>query len=434
MQQHLCFFSKLYNKWQLIPSRKFLSTTIASNVVKWARYSTNPISKRKMLAYNSTTFFDKYSTCRGFASTNSKDPYQVLDLPKNASIAEIKAQYRKLAKKYHPDVSSDKNAAQHMATLTSAYETLLQNNNNGKKDRFQSESRCSDTFSFDHGFQSYTDSFNISDINSYLRDTLFKNHIRYANSSNIRGDHLVTEISVEFMEAAKGCKKKVHLKKKKKCSTCYGSKCLSGYTPSQCYKCQGSGLNKREHGSFVLATECSHCKGTGQIISMPCRGCKGSGMQVKDSIVNIHVLPGIRDGMQICVPNEGHESPHQGISGDLFVKVNVKPHSFFKIESDDLYVTVPLTLKQLLLGDTIEVPTLNHTITVKLDPGEDIAKSKRIKGKGMKRIKQEGHGDLIIHWGFKTPANLTREQKNMILKLDGSEQFNDVTLKKSSSS
>jgi hypothetical protein len=78
-----------------------------------------------------------------------------------------------------------------MATLTSAYETLLQNNNNGKKDRFQSESRCSDTFSFDHGFQSYTDSFNISDINSYLRDTLFKNHIRYANSSNIRGDHLV---------------------------------------------------------------------------------------------------------------------------------------------------------------------------------------------------------------------------------------------------
>ncbi|XP_053992544.1 chaperone protein DnaJ-like [Hylaeus volcanicus] len=421
MQQHLCFFYKLYSKWQFIPSKKFLSATAANSILKWACYSTNLSSKKKMLPYTSISFLEKYSTCRGFASTNSKDPYEVLNLPRNASLAEIKARYRKLAKKYHPDVCSDKNAAQNMATLTSAYESLLQATNSVNKNRFQSESHYGDTFSFDHGFQSYADSFNISDINSYLRDTLFKNNIRYSNSSNLRGEHLVTEISVEFMESVKGCQKYIHLKKKKKCSTCHGNKCSPGYTPSQCHKCEGSGLNKREHGSFVVATECSNCKGSGQIISMPCRDCNGSGIQLQDSIINIYIFPGIRDGMQICVPNEGHASSHQNISGDLFVKVNVKPHSHFKVEADDLYITVPLTFKQLLLGDTIEVPTLNQPITIKLDPGEDIGKSKRIKGKGLKRIHQDGHGDLIIHWGFKTPANLSDEQKNMVLKLNGSD-------------
>ncbi|EUD65049.1 molecular chaperone DnaJ [Plasmodium inui San Antonio 1] len=355
----------------------------------------------------------------------NQDPYTVLGLSRNATTNEIKKQFRLLAKKYHPDINPSPDAKQKMASITAAYELL----SDPKKKEFYDKTGMTDDMNYD-GHASSGSASNFEGAFSGFGDASFMftdfaemfSNMAGSKTTSTRGEDIQTEITLKFMEAIKGCEKNIRLNVKVSCNSCNGSGKKPGTNLTICKVCNGSGIQRIERGPIIIGVPCRNCSGNGQIINNPCKQCSGSGVKFQTKNITLDIPPGIKKGMQMRIPNQGHSGYRGGKNGHLFVTINIEPHKIFKWVDDNIHVEVPLTMKQCLLGGVIKVPTLNGDMDLLIRPKTYPNSERILKGKGPCKVDSHTNGDLIVKFSLKIPDRLTPRQVELI------EEFNRIEL------
>jgi molecular chaperone DnaJ len=348
-----------------------------------------------------------------------RDYYEVLSVGKNASADEIKRAYRRMAIKYHPDKNpNDKEAEAKFKECAEAYEVLSDPEKRQRYDQFGHEglrgmgmrdyqhmrwqdisSIFEDIFS---GFGGFSDLFGMG------------TGARTRRAGPTRGYDLETSVDLTLNDIAKGTEKTIEFTRQDTCPECTGSGCAPGTTPGQCSTCHGTGQLARGGGFFQMVSTCPQCKGTGQVITNPCKKCRGSGRVPKKRVINIKIPRGVHEGQGIRVANEGEPGRKGGPRGDLYCYVRIKPHEFLQRDGNDLIAVVPISFTQAALGATIDVPSLNGTRALKIPPGTQYGSIFRIKGHGLPDIRTGRNGDQLVQITIETPTKLNAKQQELL--------------------
>lgn len=199
---------------------------------------------------------------------------------------------------------------------------------------------------------------------------------------------------------------------------CKGLGRQPGTHVDMCKVCNGTGVQRMERGPIIIGVPCRTCSGSGQVVTHPCRACGGSGDRAQTKSVNLDLPAGVRNGMQMRIPNQGHAGTRGGKSGHLFVNINIQPHPIFKWVEDDIHVTVPITLKQCLLGGTVSVPTLDGTTEISIAANSQTSFCKTLRNKGPPRVDSHGCGNLVVHLELRLPERLTQRQREIVAEFD----------------
>lgn len=349
-----------------------------------------------------------------------KDYYEVLGVSKNATDAEIKSAFRKLAKKYHPDVSKEPDAAEKFKEAQEAYAVLSDKDKRSKYDQF-GHAAFDQNGGFGGGFSGFED-FDPSDI---LRD-IFGSGFGFSGSSSFfggdkrktkmasKGPDISVIFEMDFEEAAFGTETTVTLNIDDKCPDCNGH---GGTGIRTCKECNGTGYVKEQQrsilGAFITQRTCPVCGGTGETYTNKCTTCRGTGKKkVKKNII-VKVPAGVDTGDHLRVTGKGPAGENGGPNGDVYIEIKVKDHPLYKREDSDLYITVPLTISEAVLGCKKEVPTLNGNVIITIAPGSESGQKQRIKGKGLKSPSRHIVGDLYIILKVITPTKIDRKQKKL---------------------
>lgn len=355
-----------------------------------------------------------------------KDYYETLGINRNASKDELKKAYRELAKKYHPDVSKDPNAAEKFKEISEAYAVL---SDNDKRVQY-------DTFGYDGIHQRYTqddifrDMFRDFDFNIFRGFGGFEDMFDiffgrgrggfYRREGAAQGEDIRHDIGITLEDAAFGVEKTINVPRTEKCGKCNGS---GAESMSTCPACHGSGQikNVRTHGysQFVTITTCNKCSGSGNIIEKKCDECNGNGVTEHARKISVKIPPGADDGTSLRIPGEGYAGVRGGPPGDLYVVVHVKPHPVFKREENNIIYELPISFAQAALGDETKVPTLNGNISLKIPKGTQTHTVFRLKGKGIKNLRGYGKGDELVKVIVKTPEKLDEHQKELLREFEG---------------
>ncbi|MRG86646.1 molecular chaperone DnaJ [Salinibacillus xinjiangensis] len=350
---------------------------------------------------------------------SKRDYYEVLGVSKDASKDEIKKSYRKLARKYHPDVSKEPDAADKFKEVKEAYEVLSDQQKRAQYDQFGHAGANA-------GGQGFG-GFGAEDFGGFgdIFDMFFGGGGRRRDPNAPRkGADLQYTMDLEFEEAIFGKETDIKIPKEETCETCNGSGAKAGSKPETCSHCQGSGqLNQEQNtpfGRIVNRRVCHYCEGTGQIVKDKCRTCGGAGKVKKHKKIHINIPAGIDNGQQIRVAGQGEPGVNGGPSGDLFVVARVRPHEFFDREGDDIHCELPLTFAQAALGDEIEVPTVHGRVKLKIPAGTQTGTHFRLRGKGAPNVHGQGKGDQHIRVRVMTPKKLTDRQKELL------REFNEI--------
>ncbi|HZC69392.1 MAG TPA: molecular chaperone DnaJ [Jatrophihabitans sp.] len=350
-----------------------------------------------------------------------KDYYKALGVTKDASAADIKKTYRKLARELHPDKNpGDAKAEARFKEVSEAYDVL----SDAKKRKEYDEARSlfgSGSFGgfggFGAGSQRRTNaSFNVSDLfgggsSSNLNDlfdglfgpTAGRTGGR-TGAGPRRGQDASADVSLGFDEAVHGATIPLRLSGPATCKTCGGLGARPGTAPHRCANCGGTGFVSRNQGAFGFSEPCVECRGTGQIIDDPCPDCHGTGATTQVRTINVRIPAGVRDGAKVRVPGKGTPGAYGGPPGDLYVTVRVEPHKLFGRSGDDLTLTVPITFAEATLGSTLKVPTLDGSVSLKIAPGTPSGRILRVRGRGVRR--RSHTGDLLVTVEVAVPANL----------------------------
>ncbi|TMW73868.1 molecular chaperone DnaJ [Alteribacter natronophilus] len=341
---------------------------------------------------------------------SKKDFYDVLGVGQDASEADIKKAYRKLARQYHPDVNKEAGAEEKFKEVKEAYDTLSDSQKRAHYDRFGH----TDPNQFGGGGAGGGDFGGFGDI----FDMFFGGGGRRDPNAPRQGSDLQYTMTLEFKEAVFGKEMDIEIPREETCETCHGSGAKPGTQPETCRHCGGAGqLNVEQNtpfGRVVNRRVCNHCQGTGQMIKDRCKTCGGQGKVKKRKKIHIKIPAGVDTGQQIRVAGQGEPGANGGPPGDLFVVFNVKPHEFFKRDGDNLYCDMPLTFAQAALGDEIEVPTLKGKISLKIPAGTQTGTEFRLKGKGVPNVRGAGQGDQFVRVRVVTPKNLSEKQKEIL--------------------
>lgn len=347
-----------------------------------------------------------------------KDYYETLGVSKDASKEEIKKAYKKLAMKYHPDVSKEKDAAEKFKQLSEAYAVL---SDDEKRKQY-------DTFGFDAFRQAYSqeDIFRGFDFEDIFGDLFGGNNIfdmlfggggrrpRRRIGSNLRYD-----LEIDFEEAAFGVKKKIEVERHEKCNDCDGTG-AKNKDMITCPDCHGSGVFRKTQrtpfGMFSQTTTCRACQGEGEVMKEACSECHGKGVFTKKRNITVKVPAGVNTGSTLRLSGEG-ESVRNGPNGDLFVVVHAKPHKFFQRDEDDIYFELPISFSQAALGDEVEIPTLRGKAKLKIPAGTQSETVFRLKGEGIENIEGHGKGDQYVKVKIKTPSKLNKKEKELFKEL-----------------
>ncbi|MED1489043.1 molecular chaperone DnaJ [Bacillus smithii] len=346
---------------------------------------------------------------------SKRDYYEVLGVSKNASKDEIKRAYRKLSKKYHPDINKEPGAEEKFKEVKEAYEVLSDDQKRARYDQFGHEDPSQNQgfgggFSGFDGFGGFEDIFN----------TFFGGGGSRRRNPNAprAGADLQYSMSISFEEAVFGKETDIQIPKEETCDTCGGSGAKPGTKPETCPHCHGTGQISTEQntpfGRIVNRRVCTHCDGTGQIIREKCSTCGGTGKVRKRRRIHIKIPAGIDDGQQLRVAGQGEPGVNGGPPGDLYIVFHVKPHEFFERDGDDIYCEMPLTFAQAALGDEIEVPTLHGKVKLKIPAGTQTGTKFRLRGKGAPNVHGYGVGDQHIIVKVVTPTKLTDRQKQLL--------------------
>lgn len=348
-----------------------------------------------------------------------KDYYEVLGVNKSATDAEIKSAYRKLAKKYHPDMNpGDKEAEEKFKEVNDAYAVLSDPDKRKKYDTYGSAAFENGGAGAGYGGFSGMD-FDLGDIFGDIFGGGF-GAARERRNGPVRGDDLLQRVFISFDEAAFGCKKEIKYSRVEKCPDCNGTGAAAGTTPKVCTKCGGTGQMRAQQrtpfGIMQTSRVCDACGGTGEIISNPCKGCRGTGLHSVNKTLEVSIPAGIDNGQRITLRGMGNEGARGGGIGDLFISVQVRPHSVFERDGFNIYCEIPITFTDAALGAQISVPTLEGNTNFDIPEGTQNGTSFTIKQKGIPNINGRGRGDLIFKVAVEVPKGLNESQKDALRK------------------
>ena len=345
---------------------------------------------------------------------DKKDYYEVLGVPKTASQEEIKSAFRKLAKKYHPDVSKEENAAEKFKECQEAYAVLSDENKRKQYDQFGHSA-----FTNSQGGFSGFDGFDFSDYGDIMEE-VFKNFgfstgsSRGGRNRKQHGDDLLYRMTVTFDEAVHGSKRDIEVECEDVCDECHGE---GGFDKHTCPECKGSGTVTRQQstmfGSFLSRTTCPHCGGTGSSFDKICTSCKGKGKVVKKKILTVTIPKGIDTGNRIRLAGKGEAGVNGGDPGDLYIEFAVKKDNFYERDGNDVYITVPLTITEAMLGCKKEIPTLYGTAVITIPDGTKNGTKLRLKGKGIDSDINGKKGDMYVIVNVIIPSKLNKKQKDL---------------------
>lgn len=351
----------------------------------------------------------------------NKDYYDILGVNRNASEAEIKKMYRKLAMEYHPDRNpGDSTAEEKFKEASEAYEVLSDSNKRRIYDQYghaglKGSSAGGSAMDFDlsdalrtfmEGFGGFGDFFGMG-------------------QSGRRGPRTGTDLQLRLKltleEIYSGVEKSLRVKKLTACDACAGLGVEKGTTAKTCPTCHGNGevrqVSRSIFGQFVNITSCPNCHGEGTIISTPCRKCKGDGRTRKDALTKVKIPAGVATGNYLTMRGEGNEGPRGGPAGDLIIVFEEEEHDTFERHGDDIVFVLDVGYSQLVLGDEVEVPTLDGRIKLKIPSGTESGKIFRIRDKGVPRLNHHGRGDQLVQLTLVTPERISNEEKKLVEQL-----------------
>ncbi|MGE0793538.1 MAG: molecular chaperone DnaJ [Candidatus Woesearchaeota archaeon] len=348
-----------------------------------------------------------------------KDYYKILGVEKTASKEEIKKAYKKLAKKYHPDLNKDNPEAESkFKEINEAASILTDDTKRSQYNQFGSEGMNQGGFGQGfHGFQG--GGFEGFDFNDIF-ESMF--HGSFGGSSRRgprKGADLRYDIEVTLEEVATGIEKSIKLTKQDTCEKCEG---LGGTGTQNCSNCNGTGvirtIKQTPFGAFQTQTTCHHCNGKGKIVKNKCTECNGTGHKLKTKTIKVSIPEGIESGTKLRVSNEGEPGEPGAQKGDLYVVVFVKEHPIFERDGSDIYIEVPLTFTEATLGTTIEVPILNGKAELKIPAGTQPETLLRMKNKGLPHMRTYGQGDQYVKITIDVPKKPTKKQIKLLEELD----------------
>ena len=352
-----------------------------------------------------------------------RDYYEVLGVSKGATEDEIKKAYKKMARKYHPDLNPDnKEAEERFKEVNEAYEVLSDPNKKARYDQFgfagvdPSYGAGAGGAGFDGGF----DFGDLGDIFGSFFGGGFGTGRRTNPNAPQRGESIRLSVAISFEEAAFGCEKEVSVDRMEECSACHGNGCAPGTSPEVCPDCHGTGQvqirRQTPMGVFATSSPCTRCGGKGRIIKTPCTACRGSGLERKRRTIQAKIPAGIDNGQTISIRGQGHAGKNGGPSGDLLITITVRPHELFRREGTSVLCEAPITFAQAVLGAELEIPTIDGKVKYDLPEGTQSGTTFRLKGKGIPELNGRGRGDQYVTVYIETPRNLNREQKEALKK------------------
>ncbi|MBT8132434.1 MAG: molecular chaperone DnaJ [Gammaproteobacteria bacterium] len=350
-----------------------------------------------------------------------KDLYEVLEVARNATDAEIKKAYRRLAMKHHPDRNpDDKESEAVFKEVKMAYEVLSDQRKRAAYDQFGHAGIDGSAGGGQGGFEP-GDVF--GDIFGDVFGDIFGGGgggRRRGGSQVYRGADLLYQLELDLEQAVGGADINIDVPTMVGCDTCNGSGAAEGSKAESCSTCGGRGQVRMQQGFFSVQQTCPHCKGQGQVISKPCGDCAGQGRIRKTRTLAVKVPAGVDTGDRIRLSGEGEAGRAGGPPGDLFVEVRVRPHAIFERDGADLHSEVPLNYATAVLGGNVEVPTLEGQVALKIPSGTQSGKVFRLRGKGVKPVRGHAQGDLHCRVVVETPVSLSREQKDLLRQFDDS--------------
>ncbi|MCH5200420.1 MAG: molecular chaperone DnaJ [Oscillospiraceae bacterium] len=361
---------------------------------------------------------------------DKRDYYEVLGLQKGATDAEIKSAYRKLAKKYHPDLNPDDPEAEaKFKEVNEANDVLSDPDKRARYDRFghagvdPSYGGGAGGYGYGGGFGGFSAEGGI-DLGDIF-DSIFGGGAssRRANpNAPKRGSDIAINLDIAFMEACKGISHEVEINRAETCDSCNGSGAKSGTTPKTCPDCHGSGYvrvtQRTMLGSMSSQRPCTRCGGKGKIIENPCPTCGGNGRVQKRKKITLNVPAGIDNGQVLTVRGEGNAGANGGAKGDLNVRITVRKDPLFERKGFDIWVELPITYTQASLGAEVTVPTIDGNVTYRIPDGTQPGDVLRLRGKGVQRLQRDGRGDMMVRVAIEVPKHLSKAQRELLEQLE----------------
>ena len=350
---------------------------------------------------------------------SKRDYYEVLGVQKNATEAEIKKAFKRLAMKYHPDRNpDDKEAEEKFKEAKEAAEVLGDAQKRAAYDQF-GHAGVNQAGGGPGGFGGGGASF--SDIFGDVFGDIFGGGGGGRGGQRVyRGADLRYNLELNLEEAVQGTTVKIRVPTLVACETCGGSGAKKGSTPTTCSTCHGHGQVRMQQGFFSVQQTCPHCQGTGKIISDPCGDCHGQGRVEKQKTLSVKVPPGVDNGDRIRLAGEGEAGEQGGPAGDLYVQIHVREHAIFDRDESNLYCEVPISFVTAVLGGELDVPTLDGRVKLKIPAETQTGKLFRLRGKGVKSVRGGHTGDLLCRVQVETPVNLTSKQKELLKEFEAS--------------
>ena len=358
---------------------------------------------------------------------NNTEYYDRLGVSKNASQDEIKRAYRKMSKKYHPDINKEPGAEEKYKEIQEAYETLSDDQKRAAYDQYGPDG--ANGFGGQGGFGGFDGGAGFGGFEDIFSSFFGGGPTRNPNAPR-QGDDLQYRVNLTFEEAVFGAEKEVHYNREATCKTCSGSGAKPGTSPVTCGRCHGQGIinvdTQTPLGMMRRQVTCDVCHGTGQEIKEPCQTCHGTGHEKQSHKVSVKIPAGVETGQQIRLAGQGEAGFNGGPYGDLFVIINVNPSDKFTRDGSTIYYTLNISFVQAALGDTVEVPTVHGNVEMTIPAGTQTGKTFRLKGKGAPRLRGGSQGDQHVTVKIVTPTKLNDAQKEALLafaKASGDEKI-----------
>ena len=358
---------------------------------------------------------------------NNTEYYDRLGVSKDASQDEIKRAYRKMSKKYHPDINKEPGAEEKYKEVQEAYETLSDDQKRAAYDQYGPDG--ANGFGGQGGFGGFDGGAGFGGFEDIFSSFFGGSATRNPNAPR-QGDDLQYRVNLSFEEAIFGAEKEVHYNREATCKTCSGSGAKPGTSPVTCGRCHGQGVinvdTQTPLGMMRRQVTCDICHGTGQEIKEPCQTCHGTGHEKQSHKVSVKIPAGVETGQQIRLAGQGEAGFNGGPYGDLFVIINVNPSDKFTRDGSTIYYTLNISFVQAALGDTVEVPTVHGNVEMTIPAGTQTGKTFRLKGKGAPRLRGGSQGDQHVTVKIVTPTKLNDAQKEALLafaKASGDEKI-----------
>jgi molecular chaperone DnaJ len=345
------------------------------------------------------------------------DFYIVLGLERAATLGEIKRAYKRLARRYHPDINpGDGMAAQQFRQIAEAYETLSDPDRRRRYDTVGIATAAADVQTF--GFEGFDFSVSVSGASAstfgdLFADVLQQREARLDPDAAERGADLHQTLDLGFEEAMRGGPHDVTLTRLEPCAMCGGVGRLRT-AESRCLTCQGNGIIKTARGHMVFSRPCGECRGTGRQAEIRCPACGGHQMAPHTETLTVQLLPGLGDGARVRVPAKGHAGRGGGAPGDFYITVHVEPHPLFRREGDDLHMVVPIAVHEAALGAKLDVPSIDGHARLRVPPGTQSGQRFRLRERGVPSLRDGRRGDLVVEVRLMLPKVLDERSKELL--------------------